>query len=139
MRMMFLNSITDGGDNRLRLNVCYAEGGPLPRQILGKHIDEISKMPIEYKKVTHYEMLWNRYLTFAVRDETYASIDKSEVFAGQAVRRFTRSRLLSSLPNIIQTIDLLPALPIHFGIYCLNHIVDVLAYEEPVVRELGES
>jgi hypothetical protein len=137
---LFLSSIADAGDNRLRAVICAGGHQRLPSQIIGKHVDEIAKMPVEYTAAPYYELVWDRYFTFMVRDESTAALRKGEEFAGHGVRLFKKSWLLAAVPDLSNGLHDLPGIrgPVkHFGLYCLNHIVDVLAYEEPVVRDLG--
>ena len=137
---LHLTSIADAGDNRLRAEICIGGHQPLPRQIIGKHVDEIAKMPIEYTSAPYYELVWECYFTFMVRDEGAAGTWKEEEFSGYGARLFKKSWLLASVPELSNGLHDLPSIrsPVkHFGLYCLNHIVDVLAYEEPIVRDLG--
>jgi hypothetical protein len=109
---MNLGSISDAGDNRLRAMVIVGDAS--------------------------YELLWDRYFTFMVRDEGAAAFRKEEEYAGSGVRVFTKSWLLTSVPKLSNGLHEIPEVlcPVkHFGIYCLNHIVDVITYENPLVRE----
>ena len=137
---LFLSSIADEGDNRLRAVICAGGHQPLPREILGKHVDEIAKMSVEYTTAPYYELIWRRYFTFMVRDEGAAAFRKEEEFAGHGVRVFKKSWLLGAVPELSNGLHEIPGVRgavKHFGIYCANHNVDVLAYEEPAVRDLG--
>jgi len=109
---MNLGSISDAGDNRLRAVVIVGDAS--------------------------YELFWDRYFTFMVRDEGAAAFRKEEEYAGSGVRVFRKSWLLDSVPELSNGLHDIPEVrgPVkHFGIYCLNHIVDVLAYENPLVSE----
>jgi len=137
---LHLSSIADAGDNRLRAVICAGGHQPLPRQLIGKHVEEIAKMPLEYTPAPYYELVWSRYFTFMVRDEGAAAFRKEEKFEGHGVRVFKKSWLLAAVPDLSNGLHEIAGVrgPVkHFGLYCLNHIVDVLAYEEPTVRDLG--
>jgi hypothetical protein len=138
---LYLASITDAGDNRLRMVICAGGHQQLPREIVGKQVSEILKTPIEYSSAPYFELVWNRYFTFMVRDESAAAFRKEEESVGHGVRIFKKSWLLESVPELSNGLHELSGVRgsvKHFGIYCLNHIVDVLAYEEPVVSDLGD-
>ena len=110
---MNLGSITDAGDNRLRAVIWIGDQS--------------------------YELMWDRYFTFMVRDEGAAAFRKEEEYSGLGVRRFQKSWLLDSVSELSNGLHEIPNVRgpvIHFGLYCLNHIVDVLAYENPVVGEV---
>ena len=137
---MFLASITDAGDNRVTAVICAGGHQLLPNQITGKHVSEIMKTPLEYTDAPYYELTWDRYFSFMVRDESAAAFRKEEEFLGHGVRAFKKSWLLESVSELSNGLHEIPGVrgPVkHFGIYCANHIVDVLAYEEPIVRDLG--
>ena len=109
---MNLGSISDAGDNRLSAVVIIGDAS--------------------------YELFWDRYFTFMVRDEGAAAFRKEEVYLGLGVRLFRKSWLLDSISELSNGSHEIPEVrgPVkHFGIYCLNHIVDVLAYENPLVSE----
>jgi hypothetical protein len=72
-----------------------------------------------------------------VSDEGTAALRKEEEFAGHGVRLFKRSWLLGAIPELSNGTHEIRGPLKHFGLYCLNHIVDVLAYEAPIVRDLG--
>jgi hypothetical protein len=112
---MNLGSIGDAGDNRLRAVI---------------HVGEEA-----------YELLWDRYFTFMVRDEGAAAFRKEEEYSGLGVRLFRKSWLLGVIPELSNGLHEISDVrgPVkHYGLYCLNHIVDVLAYEAPSVSEVKE-
>jgi hypothetical protein len=137
---MFLSEIADKGANQLRVEICLGGHHPLPRDIMGKHIDEISRMPIRYTEAAYYELKWDRYFSFMVRDEGAAAFRKDEEFEGHGIRRFEKSWLLTMIPELSNGLHEIPRVRgklTHYGLYCANHIVDVLAYEDPAMRDLG--
>ena len=134
---LHLSEITDEGDNRLRAVVCIGGHHRVPNEIMGKHVDEIARMPIQYTKASYYELRWDRYFWFAVQDECFAPVRKEDEFSGHGFRRFKKSWLLMTVPQLSNGLHETHGKLMHFGLYCLNHIVDVLAYAEPGVRDLG--
>jgi hypothetical protein len=135
---LHLLSIADQGDNRLCVKVSFAITNPSKtfsaEPLLGRVASFL--IPIEPSKDQCFELTWPRYLLFLTRDETQSSSPGPEVYEGHGIRNFSKSWLLESYPRLIHSPEILPAKVIHQGIYCLNHIVDVLAYEEPAVRKL---
>jgi len=138
--LLQLGSIGDDGSGRLRAVICVGGHRALPRDIMGKHVDEIAKMPIKYTTAPYLELIWERYFTFMVRDEGAAAFRKEEEFVGHCVRVFEKSWFLSVVPELSNGLHEIPGVREgmkHFGIYALDHIVDVLAYEAPLIRDLG--
>jgi hypothetical protein len=138
---MFLTSIADAGHNRLEATICIGGHQRLPRAILGKHVDEIGKMPVEYTDAAYCELTWNSYFAFMVRDESFAAVRKEEKYVGHGVRIYETSWLLASVPLLSNGLHDSPELGLaplsHFALCCANHIVDILARAQPVVRDLG--
>ena len=134
---VFLSAISDEGDNRLRAVLCIGGHRPLPRKILGKDAEEAARTPIEFTDAPYCELRWGRYFLFSVRDEGSASFRRDEVFRGTVVRRFTKSWFLDNVGSLSNGTLGLRGKVAHLGLYCINHIVDVLAYEDPQVVDLG--
>ncbi len=101
-------------------------------------MDELLGTPVEPEPVERYELGWTHYLYFSSCDESHAGTIASDVFQGGPIRQYSKSQLLDRLEQLVVSTEILPAKPQHFGIYCLDHIVDVLAYEAPKVRYLGK-
>ena len=64
--------------------------------------------------------------------------DNYEIQKGKYFIIFEKSRLLDYLPQIVEKEIVEAYNPNgwkHYGIYCQNHIVDVIASEEPKIRK----
>ncbi len=134
---LFLNSITDLGNQCLRALVCVGGHTRVQRNLIGLHVNEISKLPIEYTEAPYYEITWSRYFSFWVRPESYAGGSKNDEFVGRGFRRFQKSWLMDNVPAFSNGTQKLKGPLSHFGLYGWDSIVDVLAFEEPIVRDLG--
>lgn len=121
--------------------ICVGGHRLLPREILGKHVDEISAVPIERSDALYVEFGWKRYFSFMVRDEVSAAFRRDESFVGRGIRLYSDSWLLRSMAELSNGLHGLAGgreTPIkHFGFYCLDHIVDVLSWDFPEIRDLG--
>jgi len=134
---LVLSRIGDGGDSRLRALICIGGHHPMPRAIAGKHADEIAGAPIEFADAPYCELEWGRYFYFSVRDETFAAVRPDDRFVGSGVRLFTKSWLLGNVGSLSNGILKMQGGVTHFGLYCMNHTVDILAYSEPEIHDLG--
>jgi hypothetical protein len=134
---LLLSEIADVGDSRIRAVICIGGHKRLPREVLGKHIDEIARLPIQYTDASYYELTWERYFSFSVQDEATAPFRREDKFEGNGVRRFTKSCLLDNIASLSNGTHEMRGILMHFGLYTLNHIVDILAYDEPRLRDLG--
>jgi hypothetical protein len=134
---LLLASITDDGGNRLRALLCVGGHRPLRREILDKHVDEIARLPIEFTDAPYIELSWERYFMFCVRDEGSAAHRIYEAFEGTGVRRYSKSWFLDNAGDLSNSTRALRGKITHYGLSCMNHIVDILAYEVPSVSDLG--
>lgn len=135
---VYLVSIADGGEQTLRARLCLGGHKALPRPIIGRKVEDLLAKPIQYTNADYVELNWTRYLQFTVCDESVAALLAGQHYEGKCVRRFTESRLLGRLTEISNGSHVVRKKPVqHFGLYCMNHIVDVLAYEEPGVVDFG--
>src|ERR1035438_7627450 len=130
---LLLSSITDDGGNRLRALLCVGGHRPLRREILDKKVDEIAKMPIEFTDAPYIELNWERYFMFCVRDEGSAAHRIYDAFEGIGIRRYSKSWFLDNAGDLSNSTRALRAKITHFGLSCMNHVVDILAYDEPSV------
>jgi hypothetical protein len=79
-----------------------------------------------------FEVRWMRCTTYMIRDEAYVAPDAYDQFNGRRFVLFSKSRLLdltkaSSIAELIGPVR-------HWGIYCLNHVIDVVSNEDPIVQ-----
>ena len=85
------------------------------------------------------ELIFENYLLYQVRNESYCVFDADEVRGGTYLCTFERSKLLDYLPRAID-VHLIPdgtdapASRKHYGIYTQNQIIDIVAPSEPTVR-----
>lgn len=85
------------------------------------------------------ELIFENYLLYQVRNESYCVFDADEVHSGTYLCTFERSKLLDYLPRAID-VHLIPdgtdapASWKHYGIYTQNQIIDIVAPSESTVR-----
>ena len=95
--------------------------------------------PIYADKNERYEIAFPRYVLHMTRNESYTCWDDYEIRRGDYFILFDRSRLLDHVPQIVgeEIVNLhYPHGYKHYGIYCQNHIVDIIAAEEPEIKKL---
>lgn len=82
-----------------------------------------------------YLLAWDRYVAYLVTEEVVGSCGsyKDEAFTGRRFQRYTQSHLLD---HVARDTGHHEKPPLHFKILCLNHLIDVVAYEEPTVTVL---
>ncbi len=141
----FLIKSEEGEDNCVRFTVslsCVGEKNPDIDDIEIEALKDIlSKAALLCPdKNNTYEIRFERYLMYQVRNESYCSWDHYEIRKGSSFIIFEKSRLLDMLPVITDCqilADTLPGEWKHYGIYCLNHIIDVISCNEPIITRIS--
>lgn len=118
---IYLWSITEPEDNALRLEI--AEGYDADAARL-------------------FEVVWPTYLSYQVTNESFSHPDSYEKFDGRLFVRYSVSRYLDFIratPTVLfshaEEIHHWNAVS-HWALYCLNHSIDVISNDEPMIRLL---
>lgn len=77
------------------------------------------------------------YVLFMERDESYTGWDDYEIRKGNYLIEFERSRLLDDLSHYTFADYHYPGPLTHYGIYCEDHIIDVVTNVVPAVHKLS--
>ena len=86
-----------------------------------------------------YEIVFENYVFHMTRNESYTCWDDYEIRQGDYFILFDRSRLLDYLPHIVEIGIVNAYYPQgykHYGIYCQNHIIDIVSAIEPKIKKL---
>lgn len=87
-----------------------------------------------------YEITFSDYIMHMVRNESYAIVGPDETFDGKYFVIFKKSKLLECTNNLIEN-DLVKSFNKknykHYGMFCENHIIDVISCNEPQVRKIN--
>ncbi|MBE6753918.1 MAG: hypothetical protein E7559_06165 [Ruminococcaceae bacterium] len=88
-----------------------------------------------------YEIVFEDYILYLTRNESYTSIDAREIRKGRYFTVFEKSTLLDILPQITDCQicadgSAYPGEWKHYGIITQYHIVDVVSCNEPVIRKI---
>lgn len=88
-----------------------------------------------------YEILFENYILYQVRNESYAAVDAVEVYKGSFLCIYEKSHLLDALPLLTDCQILESGIPYpgkwkHYAILCQNHIIDVITCKEPTIRKI---
>lgn len=86
-----------------------------------------------------YEIIFGSYIAYAVLNESYASIDETEVSTGKYFRVYSKSRFLDYLRAASFATDDYPGKSTHYEIACLDHIVEVVSIDEPQINLLPRA
>lgn len=145
---LFVLSVIDGinTNNELRIIVAlshYGETGSGAEDLEYAPLKDIVSQcrSIEVDEENLYEIYFENYVMYQVRNESYCSYDPYEVREGRYLYVYQRSRLLDRLQECTDCFQFddgsyFPGKWRHYGIGSENHIIDIIATEEPIIRKI---
>lgn len=146
---LFLRWIGEPEENRLRLVV---EEAHVQVQKAVSYQNEVMRefaeifqgaSPIESDAdCRSFEIVYNHYISYTVTNESYGKYPQSpEAFTGKLFREFQWSYLLEWARKVSYASDEHPGPgPLqHHEIVCLNHVLDVITTEAPIVRLVDQQ
>ena len=136
----FVLSITDNADNELSIILSLAK---IAQKCItdddNTKLNEILKnaIPVQADGDNIYEIVFERYIIYQCRNESYTAFDDTEIRSGKYLVTFERSRLLDFYENVIFDFDSIDTKTKrkHYGIISANHIIDVIANEPPIITK----
>jgi hypothetical protein len=139
-KYLYLQSISEPAVNRLRVVMLEATSDPLPgdsMELAGSL--EVSPGPFSTARpILHgpgcriFEVFWDSYIGYAVQNESYSVAEPSESEGeGRLFVRYAQSTYLDHLAKVTFASADFPGPFVHWGIYCLDHTVDVASMAAP--------
>jgi hypothetical protein len=135
---LYLREIGEPKDNTLRLVVeeAKADGPPEDVEILPGRIMSGTRAIESDATCRAFELVWRTDVSYSVRNESFVAPDDGEVWEGRLFCRYSRSHFLEYVARATFAGADYPGPLQHWGVNCLNHIVDVVSADEPQVREI---
>ncbi len=133
-KMLFLISASEGEDNSIRFVIA-----------LGTNGETANGATLVFPDTSEfYEIIFDDYILHQTRNESYASYDSGEVKKGRGLVIFEKSRLIDALPVLtdcrkFEDGSFYPEKWTHYGLFCVNHVIDVISCREPEIRKLTEE
>lgn len=84
-----------------------------------------------------WEIRFDSYALFMERDESYTTYDHDEIRKGKTLIIFEKSKLLDDISRYGFADIVFPNALVHYGVYCEDHIIDVITNKRPSVRKLS--
>jgi hypothetical protein len=137
-RYLYLTELSEPEDNVLRLIVTEGRTGDEAGAPAGDEVAEtMSKSsPILADGSAAYELIFDQYIAYAVLNESFTVRDDAEKFEGKLFRIYSESKFLSYVSaGTIATADY-PGSYKHYGLVCLNHVVEIASTADPVITML---
>lgn len=137
-RPLHLCGVNVGLDDTLELVVRHAVSQP-GDSVIGRDGWDILSYPTKVEPSETFRISFRSYVTFSVRREHLFPPDADAEFEGAQFIRFKKSRYLEFVTNTSYGEDVHPGSNYHYGLYCLNQLVDVISKEAPYVAFLGKT
>jgi hypothetical protein len=84
-----------------------------------------------------FELMWPTYVAYSVRNESFVSNDEAEKWEGKLFGLYSKSHFLDYAKKGTFAGEEYPGPLKHWGIKCLNHIIDIISHVEPKVKLLS--
>jgi hypothetical protein len=135
---LFLREISEPEENRLRLLLEEARASGIPTSMIvaGVEIKDCrSVLSTDTSRL--FEINWDTYIAYSVRDESYAVRDKyDQAEWGERVCIYSKSRFLDYVSQETFACAEHPGPFQHIGVACENHIIDIISTHSPRVQRL---
>ncbi|MCM1328685.1 MAG: hypothetical protein NC253_04515 [Ruminococcus sp.] len=139
-------SMEDNGDNRLKIVIALPKNGKQgegAEELLtgNKKLNDLvmKSYPVYEDTDNVYEIIFERYIIYQCRNESYTAYDSREISKGKYLIIFEKSELLNYYKDVIFDFDGEENKKNrkHYGIYTENHIIDVISNEPPVISKIS--
>lgn len=130
---LYIQDIKEYGQNTLELIIEFHYMFPKTREnMLFSQIYKDDQKPVV--KIT-----FDFYIAYSVLNESYVVEDRYEKYKGAFFRLYKKSRYLDYISlGTIATSDY-PGPFKHYGICALDHIIDVVSVEEPIIEVIQNN
>ena len=143
----FLLSLQDTPDNELHVVIAFpmeGEEGADQENFPEPYKSKVEDILIHSKPVYEdmdqvYEIVFEDYVIYQNRNESYTVWDDYEIRKGKYLIIFEKSRLLDYYEDVLFDFDdeeTKRDKRKHYGIYMENHILDVISNSEPLIRKI---
>jgi hypothetical protein len=139
-RFLYLLELGEPRDNVLRLIISQAQERKTPEDVVieGLTLTNSHEL-IADEACTAYEIIFQTYVAYSVVNESFASVDDSEIFTGHLFRTYSKSRFLDYIGVATFASDDFPGKLTHYGVNCLNHFIDVVSSAEPIISVIRDA
>lgn len=141
--MPFLVKLQEETENELHVTILGAAvgkevkaGGSCGEPVLDQLLADCQ--PIVPDPSRRFEVIFEDYILYQVRNESYAAYDASAEGTGTYLMQFEKSRFLDYFLTVTDACRLedgsfYPAPWKHYAVFTQNHVIDVIAQAEPRV------
>ncbi len=132
-KYLFLDTINSTNENALTITLNIGEVSTQMEDLTINGVILHDTRPILEDKATRIKLIFHSYVAYNVRWETYTVWSDYDIFKGQIVREYSKSRYLEYIKNDSIASDEWPGILKHFGICCTWEIIDVVSVNMPEI------
>jgi hypothetical protein len=134
---LFLRELTEPSENSLRL--LMEEAVVLEEEVTVEvcGVEIAGGRPVRSVGSSRlFEVIWDRYVAYSVRNESYVARDISEEFSGRFALAYSKSHFMEFVSRSTFANADYPGPLQHFGFICEMHVVDIISTEAPRIRQI---
>ena len=131
-----LKMIPEGG---IEVIVRHSCSNDLPASPIGRDGWDVLSYPTESKPSATYSIAFDSFIAYTVGNESFIKPEESAVSEGVQFARFRQSRYLRQIEETCYGEDVHSGTRFHYGIYCLNQLIDVVTNAAPRIAYIGET
>ena len=130
---LFLVDIQENDENKVTFLLKTGQVSETTEALVINDVTLNDVRPIIEDNNLSIKVLFPSYVAYNVRNETYTTLNDYDLFEGNIVREYNRSRYLEYIMADTIATDNWPGKLRHFGICCGWHVIDVISVDEPEV------
>ena len=137
LEFIYLVDISEPEPLNLQIVVAEAKivGPPRDIEIDGEVLDDAYQIK-STQDCRMYRLLFDSYIVYTVLNESYDFADQSAQYTGNLIRIYSKSWYLDYTDKHTLACAEHPGPYKHYGIICLDHIIDVTPCSEPLIEEI---
>ncbi|OAB42335.1 hypothetical protein [Paenibacillus antarcticus] len=140
LKDIYFEQIFEPEENALRLLFSPSVTSETPQTITIGEIEFQDTYSIDIDETLPILQIdFETYVGYSIRNESFTSWDDYEEFEGKIFRIYSKSRYLDFIKVSTFASEDYPGPFKHFGIACLNHVVDVVSVSEPIIKEVQRT
>lgn len=132
-KYLFLDTIKSTNENALIITLNIGEVSTKMEDLTINGVTLRDTRAILEDNAIRIKLIFHSYVAYNVRRETYTVWSDYDVFKGQIVREYSKSRYMEYIKSDTIASDEWPGKLKHFGISCCWEIVDIISVDEPKI------
>ncbi|ASR46573.1 hypothetical protein B4V02_07735 [Paenibacillus kribbensis] len=140
LKDIYLDQIFETRDNHLRLLFSRSKTNRVAETMTIGNIEINESYSIDIDvTLPQIQMDFEWYIGYSIRNESYTVWDDYEQFDGKIFRIYSKSRYLDFIKTSTIATGDYPGPYKHYGISCLNHIIDIVSTSDPIITEVARG